>query len=561
MLALLALPVAALLAAQPSLPAAQVPVARDGGVAAVGEDEAEHPTGELEQMRALEESALEPATRATATLRATPAQLGEGTVTRDRLEGALEAAQASGEELAFELPQVLDLQTFDVSTVQGRYDIPVEMQPLVSQYIRFFQGAGRFWFRRWMSRSSRFIPVMTPILEARGLPRDLVYLAMIESGFNTQARSWARAVGPWQFISETGRTYHLKEDFWVDERRDPLKSTAAAAAFLGLLHEKLGHWYLAWAGYNTGGGRVQWMIDTWHTRDFWELSQRRGFARETKHYVPKLIACALVARHPEAFGFSRQEFDFEPAFEFETVELVDPVDLEVLAQASGATLAELQELNPELKRWCTPPATEQAPYLLRLPRGRKETFLANFPRYAPAERLHFAVHRVQRGDTLSHIALAYHSAQEAILRMNHLPSARSLRVGVDLVVPVPSAAALKAGRADVALERQVVRARRSGLAAVRPEDEIPAGTITQAPGAVAVGGSIAVAEVEGKRRVTYGVARGDTLWTIARRFDVHVAELHQWNPGLAGARGLKVGSALLVWPGARAELPAVAPRP
>ena len=550
--------VVALLVADPALPsppAALTPVADAGLPAVAAEDEERGDTGgELEQMRALELSAIEPASRANATLRATPARLGEATVTRDRLEGALEAAQESGEELAFELPAVTDLEAFDISTVKDRYDIPVEMQPLVGQYIRFFQGAGRFWFRKWMSRSSRFIPVMTPLLEAKGLPRDLVYLAMIESGFNTQARSWARAVGPWQFISETGRSFNLKEDFWVDERRDPLKSTVAAAAYLGQLHQNLGHWYLAWAGYNTGGGRVRWMMDTWHSADFWELAQKRGFAKETKHYVPKLIACALVARHPEAFGFKPEEFDFEPVFDFETVELTDPVDLEVLAQASGATLAELQELNPELKRWCTPPATEAAPYHFRLPRGRREAFLASFPKFAPSERLHFAVHRVQKGDTLSRIALTYHSAQEAILRMNHLPSARALRVGVDLVVPGPSAAALTAGRADVALERQVVRARRSGLTAVRPEEEVPAGTATSAPGAVAVGGSIAVETVQGKKRVTYGVARGDTLWAIARRFDVHVADLKGWNESLSGAHGLKVGAALLVWPGAQADL-------
>lgn len=541
----------------PSLDAAdaglELPVPARAATAAPepGDDSEE----ELEEMRALEAATIEPAAQTGgANLRATLGALGYGTLVRDRLEGALEAAELSGDELAFELSPVTDVATFDVSLVRDRYDIPVEMQPLVAQYIRFFQGGGRKWFRRWMSRSHRYIPLMQPILEAKGLPRDTVYLAMIESGFNTQAKSWARAVGPWQFIAGTAKLFNLRDDFWVDERRDPIKSTYAAAAYLGQLYANLGHWYLAWAGYNTGGGRVRRMIDTYGTTDFWELSERKGFARETKHYVPKLIACALVAKHPDAFGFSPDEFEPEGAFEYDEVQLTDPVDLEVISAASGAPLDEIQELNPEIKRWCTPPATEQAPYVLRLPKGKKEQFAANFAKFAPSERLHFKIHRVQKGDTLSKIALQYASAQEAIMRMNHLKSVRSLKLGSDLIVPVPSAQALKSGKTDVALERQVARARRSGLTAVRPEDEIPAGTQSAPAGKVAVGGSIAVQTVEGKKRVTYGVARGDSLWSIARRFDVHVSDLTTWNESLGSGRGLKVGTSLTVWPGPAADL-------
>ena len=513
---------------------------------------------ELEEMRALEEAAIDPGARAGASMRNTLGQLGAGTLTRDRLEEALETAEQSGEELSFELSPITDVDRFDVSLVKERYDIPVEMQPLVAQYIHFFQGSGRHWFRRWMSRSTRYLPLMQPILEANGLPRDTVYLAMIESGFSALAKSWARAVGPWQFIEGTAKMFNLKDDFWIDERRDPVKSTRAASAYLSLLYEKLGHWYLAWAGYNTGGGRVRWMIDTWHTRDFWDLSTHKGFAKETKHYVPKLIACALVAKHPDAFGFTPDEFEFEPAFEFDEVTLTDAVDLEVIAQAAGVGLDEIQDLNPELKRWSTPPASEKEPYTLRLPKGRKETFAQNFGKLAPAERLHFSIHRVQKGDTLSKIAFRYHSAQEAILRMNRLPSVRSLRVGTDLVVPVPSAMAIKAGQADPAIERQVVRARRSGLAAARPEEEIPAGASTSPSKRQATGGSVAVEAVDGRKRVTYGVAPGDSLWTIARRFDVHVADLKQWNEGLASGRGLKVGAPLVLWPGPGATLEASA---
>lgn len=520
---------------------------------------------ELEEMRALEDVAIEPQgaapTPSGPSLKEQLSQLGYGSLTRDRLENALDAAAMTGEELDFQLDAVTDVENFDVSRVADRYDIPVEMQPLVAQYIHFFQGGGRKWFRRWMSRGHRYIPLMQPILEARGLPRDTVYLSMIESGFNTQARSWAKAVGPWQFIPGTAKWFKLRDDFWVDERRDPIKSTHAAASYLGQLHGELGHWYLAWAGYNTGGGRVRKMVDKYGTTDFWQLSeyekkQGYAFAKETKHYVPKLIACALVAKHPEAFGFSLDEFKPEAPFEFDEVQLTDSVDLEVIAQASGATLEEIQEFNPELKRWCTPPATEKEPYTLRLPKGRKEQFAESFEKFAPSERLHFKIHRVGKGDTLSKIALQYHSAQEAILRMNHLTSARTLKLGSDLIVPVPSAQALKAGKGDSALDRQVARARRSRLRASRPEDEVPAGTGQTATtkGAVAVAGTVKLATVDGKTRVTYGVGRGDTLWSIARRFDVHVTDLREWNPALGSSRGLKVGAAITVWPGPAADL-------
>ncbi len=532
--------------------------------AARAEDEDDE-DGELEAMRALEEVAIDPKAKSGASIRATLGQLGYATLTRDRLENALDAAELSGEELPFELELITDVESFDVSKVKDRYDIPVEMQPLVAQYIHFFQGGGRKWFRRWMSRSARYIPLMQPLLEAKGLPRDTVYLSMIESGFNTQAKSWARAVGPWQFIAGTAKMFKLRDDFWVDERRDPIKATNAAADYLSQLYNNLGHWYLAWAGYNTGGGRVRRMVDTYGTTSFWELSEKKGFARETKHYVPKLIACALVAKHPEAFGFTADEFEPESPFEYDEVALTDSVDLEVIAQASGASLEQIQEFNPELKRWCTPPATESEPYRLRLPKGRKDTFVANFAKYAPSERLHFKIHRVQKGDTLSKIALQYHSAQEAILRMNQLKSAKALKLNSDLVVPVPSAQALKSGKVDSAIERQVVRARRSGISAMRPDEEVPAGTQTTPSGPagkVALGGSISIATVDGKKKVTYGIGRGDSLWSIARRFDVHVADLKEWNPQLGSPKGLKVGAAITVWPGDAADLsPTGAPAP
>ena len=316
------------------------PPRRDGGLGGPGDDD------ELDEMRAMEEATLDPAARADAVLRTSLARLSYGTSLKDRLEDALDRADQSGDELPFVLAPITDVENFDVTLVRDRYDIPIEMQPLVVQYIHFFQGGGRKWFRHWMGRSSRFIPLFQPILEEKGLPRDLVYLSMIESGFNTQATSWAKAVGPWQFIPGTAKLFKLKDDFWVDERRDPIKSTRAAADYLALLHQTLGHWYLAWAGYNTGGGRMRWMVEKYGSTDFWELSTKKGLAKETQHYVPKLIACALVAKHPEAFGFTADEFEYAGPFEYDEVPLTDPVDLEVLASSAGTTVEALTNNSP-----------------------------------------------------------------------------------------------------------------------------------------------------------------------------------------------------------------------
>ncbi len=517
-------------------------VTEDGGDNGAEEasEEQESESAELEQLRALEGAALDPSARPNAEVLQTLRRLGLANPLRQRMLDVLEEPTLRDDDALPPLPLITDVASLDVSQFRDRYDIPVDMQPLVAQYIEFFQGPGRKWFRKWMSRSTRYLPIMQPILEANGLPRDTVYLAMIESGFSAHAYSWAHASGPWQFISSTGRQYGLQQDFWVDERRDPIKATHAAASYLKDLHKELGHWYLAWAGYNTGGGRVRRMVSKYGTTDFWVLSEERGLAKETKHYVPKLIAAALVAKHPEAFGFSQDEFQFEPALAYEEVKLADATDLDVIARAAGVDVKAIQDLNPELKRWCTPPASDKKPYVLRLPPGSSARFAENFKRVAPSERLTFHVHKVRRGDTLSQIASKYGSATEAILQMNRLKASRKLALGSELVVPVP----LRKDRAETVLASKVAQARRSGVVALRPEEEIPAGT----PKGPVATGPIKTETVGGRTRVTYGVQEGDSLWAIATRFNVTVEDLRAWNSLSKRQRTLSVGTRLEVWP-------------
>ncbi len=502
--------------------------------------EVESESAELEELRALEGAALDPAARPSAEMMQSLRRLGLANPLRLRMLDALDEPTFREDDTLAPLPLITNVATFDVAQIQDRYDIPVEMQPLVAQYIQFFQGPGRRWFRKWMSRAARYVPVMQPILEQYGLPKDTVYLAMIESGFSAHAYSWAHAAGPWQFISSTGKQYGLKQDFWVDERRDPIKATHAAASYLKDLKRELGHWYLAWAGYNTGSGRVRRMVERHGTNNFWVLSEERGLAKETKHYVPKLIAAALVAKHPSAFGFSEEEFDPEPVLEFDEVELTDAADLDVVARAAGVPVKAVQDLNPELKRWCTPPATAKKPYLLRLPRGAKTQFAENYKRLAPAERLTFRIHKVKRGDTLSQISEKYGTQAEAILQMNQLKTARTLKLGLELVIPVPAG---KSG-SGTALASKVAQARRSGVVVHRPEEEVPAGT----PKGPVAAGPVKTEKVAGRTRVTYGVQSGDSLWVIATKFNVSVDDLKKWNNLGRRTPTLQVGSLLHVWP-------------
>jgi membrane-bound lytic murein transglycosylase D len=503
-------------------------------------EEVEAESAELEELRALEGATLDPSARPSAEVMQSLRRLGLANPLRMRMLDALDEPTFREDDELAPIPLITDVASFDVAQIQDRYDIPVEMQPLVAQYIQFFQGPGRRWFRKWMSRAARYVPVMQPILEQYGLPKDTVYLAMIESGFSAHAYSWAHAAGPWQFISSTGKQYGLKQDFWVDERRDPVKATHAAASYLKDLKRELGHWYLAWAGYNTGSGRVRRMVERHGTNNFWVLSEERGLAKETKHYVPKLIAAALVAKHPSAFGFSEEEFEPEPVLEFDEVELTDAADLDVVARAAGVPVKAVQDLNPELKRWCTPPASAKNPYTLRLPRGAKAAFAENYKRLAPAERLTFRIHKVKRGDTLSQIAEKYGTASEAILQMNQLKTARTLKLGLELVIPVPAG---KSG-GGTALASKVAQARRNGVVAHRPEEEVPAGT----PKGPVAQGPVKTEKVAGRTRVTYGVQSGDSLWVIATKFNVSVDDLKKWNNLGRRTPTLQVGSLLHVWP-------------
>ena len=246
---------------------------------------------------------------------------------------------------------------------QDDFDIPVVLNDAVDRHIRCFTGPKRAIFARWLKRSERYAPTIKSILKKNGLPEDLVYLSMIESGFNMKACSRARASGPWQFINETGRRYGLRVDYWVDERYDLEKSTVAAARYLKTLFDRFGCWYLVAASYNAGENRVKRAIKKEETKDFWKLRAYKTLPKETQEYVPQLIAAALIAKDPEKYGF--MDLESAPIYRLTRIAVPGGVPLKTIAHALSLDLAELRALNPEILTGITPPDRKE--YQIKLP--------------------------------------------------------------------------------------------------------------------------------------------------------------------------------------------------
>ncbi|MGC4116674.1 MAG: LysM peptidoglycan-binding domain-containing protein [Myxococcales bacterium] len=477
---------------------------------------------------------------------------GPASPLRQRLGDALGPGRALPvvpDDGEMEAAALAEIGSFDIEKATKLYDIPIEMHPLVAEFIHFFQVPARKHFVRWLSRSGHYLPMMKKALREAGLPEDTVYLSMIESGFAPVVQSKAKAVGLWQFIEPTGKRFGLRIDFWEDERRDPVKSTYAAAAYLKELYTEFGDWRLAWAGYNSGAGTVRLATQKAKSPDFWkQIETKRAYKQETRHYVPKLMAAALISKHTRFFGFQDAEILPEPPLDYEDAEVPEATDLDVIARAAGTTVDVLKDLNPSLRRWCTPPSKSPTDlYKIHLPPGTAETFAQEFPKIAPKDRMHFAVHVVGKGDTLSKIAQKYGSATEAIMRANGIRDSRYLKLKTELVVPVPR------GGGGSARESLVQSARRQGFKAAPTEEEVPAAPPPPRKSkSGALAGSSRTVTENGKTKTIYAVADGDSLWSIARRFDVKVAQLKDWN-GMVGAVKLRVGEELNVFPGAKAE--------
>ena len=433
------------------------------------------------------------------------------------------------------------------------FDIPIVINAKVEHFIQYFQTTARKVFANWLARSERYIPSMKNLLRENGLPEDLVYLALIESGFNPYAYSRSKASGPWQFIYLTGKKYGLKSNWWIDERRDPEKSTIAAAKYLKDLHDMFECWYLAAAGYNAGEKKIAAAMKRYGTEDFWELTKYRYLKRETKDYVPQIIAAALIAKEPEKYGFIGVEYQ-EP-LRYEKVKVPEVTDLRLIAKACEVGLDDIKDLNPELSRWCTPPNFPN--YEIKIPFGRKELFLRNFETLSPGERFQFRTHSVKKGETLAGIAKLYGVDLQPILELNRLNKKSRLSKGMDLLIPLPkdhdqklTAMAKKESNGgnrhsrpkemtytikkgdslwSIANEMGVNVGALSKWNSVYPEKKLMPGDkleirMTKASGAL----EESHAKRPGKE-IIYVVKEGDTLWTIAQKFNLTVSEIKAWN--------------------------------
>lgn len=427
----------------------------------------------------------------------------EGTKTGGVLAGTTSKIRTNGQEAN------IGNEIIGVPLEVTTFDIPVVKNSRVEFWVKFFSGRGRNVFAEYIHRLGRMSPLMVPKLREAGLPEDLVYLAMIESGFSSIAKSWAGAVGPWQFMRATGRMYGLNSDVWRDERRDPVKSTDAAIRHLAKLYAEFQDWELAAAAYNAGEGRIRRGIAKYNTRDYWELARKRAIRPETVDYVPKMMAAAIITKNAKAFGFTPPEMD---PYWLETtkVNLNFPEDLYTIARVAGVEHREIRMLNPELSHWTTPPVRG---YSLRLPNEVSRVRVAEaIDRGELGKYSGFKRYVVRRGDTVSGVASRFNVGTQPILALNNLANVRALRPGQALVLPIPR---------DMTPVVQTAAAPRREPARILPARKA-------------------------KPHVAYRVQAGDTLYDISRRYDVSVRELKEWN-SISGPKTLRPGRVLRLY--------------
>ena len=429
-----------------------------------------------------------------------------------------------------------------------RCDMPIDANDRVVASLQFFQTRGRKTFAIWLQRAGRYRRLITDILQREGMPSDLFYLAVIESGLNPRAYSRSRAVGLWQFMKKTAVEENLKIDHWIDERRDPIKATEAAVRYLEKLKEEFGDWRLALAAYNAGPGRVRRTIARSGTKDYWQLD----LPRETKNYVPLFMAATIIAKEPQLFGFEPQAE--EPAFTYEEVVLPADwpyVDLKAAAQLLGIERQVLHDLNPELRQDITPPG-HRSSYTLRVPPGKRQLLLDQYASLPTPQKAAVHHYRVQRGDTISGVAQTFGVSTRVIAAANSLKNPNFIRPRQILYIPISAAPRAKQGRASKSGEMYTVQsgdtlwelARRFSVSVADLQAWNGLKTERIKPGQELVMRPQPSARAVLKSGEMYTVQSGDTLWELARRFSVSVADLQAWN-GLETER-IKPGQQLTV---------------
>jgi len=386
----------------------------------------------------------------------------------------------------------------------GAHDIPIPLNQRVLAYIGLFQGRLHDFIEEGMKRGSKYLPMIQNVFRAEGLPLDLAYVPLVESAFKPNALSRVKAKGVWQFMTGTALENGLRRDWYIDERSDPEKATLAAAKYLRTLSKIFGgDWHLALASYNGGPGRMQRALKTARVDNFWTLTDKsKILPRETREYVPMILAAIVIARNPAQYGF---DFESEEPAAVDKVVLPGPVDLRRVAEWTDSSIDEIQALNPELRRWTTP--VRDRSYELKVPAGTGSTVSARLTD-APSDLAAFKFYTVKRGETLPLIARKLHVSKDDLAEANYLPALARVSAGQKLMVPHEATA----------------------LMAARTDRQVPA---TEARSTVAHAGQLAAPPAVSNRvKDSYAVKRGDTLASIARLYQTTVASIKTWNPRL-----------------------------
>lgn len=411
-----------------------------------------------------------------------------------------------------------DLDSFRITDADGPKvtdeeleTIPTEVNPLVEKWIAYFQGRGRHHMERYLGRSTRYEKLMKKVLRDNGLPEDLFYIALIESGFSSQATSHAAAVGYWQFIRGTGKRYGLEINAFVDERRDPVFATQAAAEYFKGLYSVFGSWYLAMASYNVGENRVKREVMNHYTRDFWELARKKRLPKETINYIPKFIAAKMIGKDPAKYGFA--DVDYMPPIEFDHITVNKATNLRQMADKLNLNYEDFKALNPKFKGEIAPMAKDQL--TIRIPPGMNEAALVAAKESA-VENVQFIAdsgdtqtYKIRGGETLHTIARKFRTSVAYLRDLNDIPRGKRLRVGMR--IQVPDRTPLK-DRSKVAKKSENTTKTKS-VASVEAAQE---------------GGRV------------YIVQSGDSLTTIAKKYSVSVTELRKLN-NIKRGHALKVG--------------------
>jgi membrane-bound lytic murein transglycosylase D len=420
------------------------------------------------------------------------------------------------------IDELLALTTFDaapasstVETVQAdleqtSYDLPIPLNERVLRYVELFQSRLREFLTEGLQRGAQYLPMIQSVFRAEGLPLDLAYVPLIESAFKPTALSRAKAKGVWQFMSGTGLENGLRHDWYIDERSDPEKATQAAAKYFKTLYNMFDDWHLAMASYNGGPGRMQRAIKQSGRRDFWSLTATsRYLPRETRNYVPMILAAVIIAKNPVKYGFDVAAL---PLPAVETVDVPPAVDLRRIAEWAGLSVEEIQRLNPELRRWTTP--IRGSDYALTVPEGSGAIIRTQLAA-ANADSLNaLQWHVVKRGETLTTIARKLRVSRNDLAEANYLKSAAKVAVGQKLLIPrMPSAALLARAATGQAASADVVAAFED-----TPADE--------------------------PEPVIHRVRAGESLYAIAKKYGTTVEQLKTLNRLTANT--LKIGARLVV---------------